>query len=156
MSLKTTFFFTTPSFSGASQLNIGPFFVGFVDKFYKVEVHGQVNYQGELFGSSSVLVNFPAWGVQQIPQGSAAADVITSFDGDAWFIRRQLGQDDNTAAWAPSTDTSAVLITNTLVDRWAGQLAVGGDTDVWFSMKSANGSALPNLNVFGTIRLWWN
>jgi len=156
MSLRTTFFATTPAFSSSAQLNLGPFFVGFVNKFFRVQVRGALNYQGATAGTSSVLANFPAWGVQQVPHTAAAEDVITSIDNDVWFIRRQTATGDLAVAWAPSTSVAGLITANVLNDDWRGQLAVGGDTDLWFSLKTSNGVVLPNANVFVTIRLWWS
>lgn len=155
MALLTTFFWNTSSFSGSAQLNEGPFFVGFVNKFFKVEVHGMINFQGAVFGSSSVEANFAAFGLQQVPHGAAALDVITSTDNETWFMRRQIGQDDHRAVWAPDTSNSALLASQVVTDRWAGQLAIGADTDLFLSVKTSTGAALGNLNSFGTIRLWW-
>lgn len=155
MPLITTFFWTYPAFSGSSQLNLGPFFVGHVNKFFRVEIRGELNYQGAVVGSSGVFANFPAWGVQQVPHTAAAEDVITSFDSETWFARRQTGSNDVGVAWAPDTDNAAVLASVALSEDWAGQLAVGLDTDIWVSFKSATGASVPNFNVFGTVRLWW-
>jgi hypothetical protein len=153
--LLTTFFWNNAAFSGAGQLNIGPFFVGFVNKFFRAEVRGQVNYQGVVLGSASVQANFLAWGVQQVPHTTAALDVITSADSDTWFVRRQSGTDDSVIAWAPSTNNAAVLVTNETADDWAGQLAIGANQDVFISFKTSTGAALSNFNTFGTVRLWW-
>ncbi len=156
MPLKTTFFWSYPSFSGTSQLDLGPFFVGFVNKFYKVQVHGACNFQGAVYGSSSVAANFLGWGVQQVPHTAAAEDLITSADSETWFIRRQTGQNDQTKVWSPDSNNAAVLTTQATTDDWAGQLAIGGDTDLWVSFASTTGAAVGNMNTFGTVRLWWN
>ena len=156
MALLTTFFWNTASFSGTGQLNIGPFFVGFVEKFYRVEIRGEMNYQGASLTDTGVLANFPAWGVQQVPHTAAGEDVITSFDGYTWFARRQTGCLDYITSWAPTTDTAAVIAGVAMTEDWAGQLAIGGDTDIWVSIKTATGAALSNFNTFGTVRLWWN
>lgn len=156
MPLLTTFFWNNPAFSSSGQLNLGPFFVGHVDKFYRAEVRGAVNYQAVPLGSTSVVANLLAWGVQQVPHTAAAEDVITSFDSDTWLVRGQTGLDDMLVGWAPSTDVADVLITHATCDNWAGQLAVGLDTDIWISFKTSNGTVAPNFNTFGTVRLWWN
>jgi hypothetical protein len=156
MPLLTTFFWQTSSFSGSGQLNMGPFFVGFVEKFYKFEVNGQINFQGSAISVASVLANPIVFGVQQVPHTAAGEDIITSFDSETWLVRRQTGSQDLVTTWAPSTDTAAVLGSLATRDRWAGQLAIGGDTDLWVSMKTSNGSSTGNINTFGTVRLWWN
>lgn len=156
MSLRTTFFFNVPAFSSSAQLNLGPFFVGFVNKFFRLQVRGAMNWQGTTVGTSSVFVNWPVWGVQQVPHTAAAEDIITSVDNDVWFIRRQISDTDVAAPWAPSSSVAGLLAGNTLKDDWRGQLAVGGDTDLWFSLKAQTGIVLPNINAYGTIRLWWS
>lgn len=156
MPLKTTFFWNYPAFSGTSQLNLGPFFIGFVNKLYKVQVRGQVNYQGVTLGSSSVLANFLAWGLLWVPHTAAATDVITSADDETWISRRQTGDDDYPVEIAPSSGTSGVLLTNAINDDWAGQLAIAQDADLWMCFKSSTGASISNLNTFGTVRLWWN
>jgi hypothetical protein len=153
--LLTTFFWTTSSFSGAGQLDEGPFHVGTVTKFFKMQVRGQINYQGVAASGTVILANLPAFGVQQVAHGAAANDVITSGDSDTWLMRRQTGSDDQVLSWAPNTATGAIVLTNAVRDDWAGQLQVGGDTDLYLSIKSSNGAAVTNLNTFGTIRLWW-
>lgn len=156
MPLMTTFFWNNPSYSGSAQLNIGPFFIGFLEKIYRMEVRGAANAQGVVLASSSVEANFLAWAVQKVPHTAAAADMITTADSEDWFVRRQAGLNDTSTAWSPSTNNAAVLVSLGLTEDWAGQLAVGADTDLWVSFKASTGVVLPNFNTFGTIRLWWN
>ena len=151
----TTFFWSSSSFSGSSQLNIGPEFIGHVNKLFKAEIRGQVNYQGVALSGSGVLANILGWGVQQVPHTAAAEDITGSVDSETWLVRRQSGQNDQVVGWAPSTDTASIMVTNALCDDWAGQLAIGLDTDIWVSIKATTGGSLANLNTFGTVRLWW-
>jgi hypothetical protein len=151
----TTFFWRTSSFSGSGQLNIGPEFIGHVNKFFRVQVRGEVNYQGASLTDTSVLANILCFGVQQVPHTAAAEDLISSVDSETFFTRRQSGSQDTTMGWAPSSDTGALIATVTVTDDWYGQLAVGLDTDVWVSFKASDGGSLANLNTYGTVRLWW-
>jgi hypothetical protein len=153
--LLTTFFFNTTAFSGGTQNNMGPFHVGTLNKLFKAEVRGQINYQGFVLSATGVLANSPAWGLQQVAHGSSAQDVITSFDNDSWLMRRQTGSEDQFATWTPTTNNGVVYVSNALEDDWAGQLAVGADTDMWLSIKTSAGLSVPNYNCFGTIRIWW-
>lgn len=153
--LLTTFFWSTSSFTGSAQLNEGAFFIGNVNKLFRAEVRGLINYQGVVLASTGVNANFPAWGLQQIPHGNAAQDVITSGDNDSWLCRQQTGLGDTNSSWAPSSSNGANLVTNAIQGEWAGQLAIGANTDVFLSIKSSTGASLSNLNTFGTIRLWW-
>ncbi len=156
MPLMTTFFWNNASFTGSSQLDIGPFFIGFVNKIYKMEADGEANYQGSVLGTSSVFANFLAWAVQKVPHGTAANDLVSTADGEDWFIRRQTGSEDYATSWAPNTSNAGVLAGVKLVDKWAGQLAIGADTDLFVSFKSSTGASLANFNTFGTVRIWWN
>jgi len=155
MALLTTFFWGNASYSGSAQLNVGPYHVGFVNKFFRVEVHGQINTQAQPLGDTSVLANRLVFGVQQVPHTASAEDVITSSDSDTWFVRRQVGDSDMVVGWAPSTDVASVLPTNAVHDDWAGQLAIGADTDVWFSFRNSDLTVQPNYNTYGTMRIWW-
>jgi hypothetical protein len=153
--LLTTFFWTTSSFSGTGQLDEGPFHVGTVNKFFRAEVRGNINYEGVSVADTGVFANYAAWGLQQIAHGSSPLDVVSSADDDAWLMRRQTGSQDVVPAYAPNSDTGAFFVTNTVADDWAGQLAIGADTDVYLVIKGITGSGLANLNTYGTIRLWW-
>lgn len=154
--LLSTFFCTTSAFSGSSQLNEGPFHVGTANKFYKLQVRGQVNFQGKAVAAGSVAANDFAVGVVIVGHGDAAPDVITSSDNDGWLVRGNFGRSDYTVTWAPSSDTGETLVTYAIKDRWAGQLAVGSDVDLFLCVKSTDGVALANLNLFATMRLWWS
>lgn len=153
--LLTTFFWSTSSFSGTAQLNEGPFFVGNVNKFFRAEVRGQVNYQIPNIATGSVTANLLAWGLQQVPHTNAALDVITSPDSDSWMMRRQTGQEDTSATWAPASSQGAIVTSYAVIDDWAGQLAIGGNTDMFLVLKTSTGQTIPNVNTFGTIRVWW-
>jgi hypothetical protein len=153
--LLTTFFWNNASFSGGSQLNMGPFFVGTLNKLFRAEVRGQINYQGFTLSGTGVLANSPAWGLQQIAHGTSAQDVITSSDNDSWLMRRQTGSEDVLTAWTPTTNNGAVYVSNAIADDWAGQLAVGAATDLYLSIKTSASLSVPNYNAFGTIRIWW-
>jgi len=154
--LLTTFFWSTDSFSGASQLNEGPFHVGTVTKFLRAEVRGNINYQGASLADNGIFANYAAWGLQQIPHGDAALDVYTDTDSDTWLMRRQTGSQDVVPAYAPTTDVGAFFVSNTVADDWAGQLAIGADTDMYLVIKATEGNSLASLNTFGTIRVWWS
>lgn len=153
--LLTTFYWSTSSFSGAGQLNEGPFHVGNVNKFFRFEVRGVMNFQGIAYGGTTVEANYSAWGLQQVPHGAAALDVITSTDNDTWLMRRQTGSNDTRFAWTPDTNLAAVLRSEAIADDWRGQLAIAADTDLYLSIKSSTGGVVDNYNTFGTIRLWW-
>jgi hypothetical protein len=153
--LLSTCFWSTTSFSGTGQLSEGPFLIGTVTKFFRAEVRGQINYEGVNFGDVSVLANFAAWGLQQVPHGDAAHDVVTDTDSDTWLARRQIGSQDYFSGYAPNTDTAAFFRGYSIADDWAGQLAIGAETDVYLAIKATEGNSLDNLNTFGTIRLWW-
>lgn len=146
---------STSSFSGTSQLNLGPYFVPDVKRLLRAEVHGAVNFQGATISVSSVVANFQLWAVQWVPHGSSPADIVTTADGDQWLMRQQLGQDDALTTWAPSTDAAALLASLALNGWWAGQLAINGSIDLYLSLKAPTGASIPNMNLFASLRFWW-
>jgi hypothetical protein len=154
--LLTTMFWSTSSFSGTSQLNEGPFHMGTVNKLFRFQVRGLINYVGTAVTDMSITANLPAFGVQQVPHGNSPNDVISSTDNDTWLVRRQTGENDTMGSWAPSSDTGVLFVQNAVRDDWAGQLAIGADTDVYLSIKTSTGQTLPDFNTFGTIRVWWD
>jgi len=151
----TTFFFSNASFTGSGQLNMGPEFLGFVNKIFKVQVRGQINYQGASLVDNGIFANRYAWGVQQVPHTAAAEDMTGSVDSETWIFRRQVGWTDTNTAYAPTTDTGAFFVTQAMVEDWHGQLAVGLDTDIWACIKATDGSTIPPMNAYGTVRVWW-
>jgi hypothetical protein len=157
MSVQTEVVYpSVSSFSSSAQLNIGPYFVPSVNKLLRVEAHGQINFQGVVLGSSSVFANFQLWAVQWVPHTAAPADCITTADGPNWLVRQQVGSEDLTTSWAPSTNNAAVLVTAGIVGSWAGQLPIGGDIDLWLSAKAPTGVVIPNMNLFASLRFWWS
>ena len=151
----TTFYWSTSSFSGTGQLNEGPFHVGVVHKFFRAEIRGVCNFQGVVFGPTSVEANFPAWCLQWGPHGYTAYDTVSSGDGDNFLARRQVGSEDMNTAWPDGTTNSALIRTWSIADDWAGQLAIGADTDMYLTLRSSQGQSLDNFNTFGTFRVWW-
>jgi hypothetical protein len=153
--LLTTMFFNDGAFSGTDQLSLGPGDIGLVHKLFRCHVRGQVNVQSETGAVGTVNANFWVWGVNIVPHGDSPDDVIESADSDAWLIRGQIGYNDYVTTWAPSSDDCGVLGGFGLTDEWAGQLNLAGaEMDLYFCIKTAT-TALPNANVFTTVRLWW-
>jgi len=154
--LLTTFFLDSSAFGGSSQLSLGPNDIGFVNKLFRCHVRGEINVQGQTLGTGSVGANFWAWGINIVPHGDTPDDVITSSDSDAWLIRGQAGRDDYISTWAPSTDECGIFAGYALADEWAGQLSLGdAEFDLYMCVKTAT-TALPNANLFATVRLWWS
>lgn len=137
-------------------MNLGPYFVPSVSKLLRVEVNGKINFQAEIFGNTSVQANFQLWAVQWVLHGVAAADVVTTADGPNWLIRQQVGSQESRVAWAPDTDTAAVLSGYPLVASWAGQLPIGADIDLWLSARAPTGVTIANQNLFASLRFWWS
>lgn len=143
------------SFSGTSQLDIGPFFVPDVVRLLRVETRGKFNYQGLVYGTSSVEANFQLWAVQWVPHTAAPADCITTADGPNWLVRQQIGQDETRIGWAPNTDNAGALVTVPICADWAGQLVINGSIDFWLSARAPTGVSIANMNAFASIRFWW-
>lgn len=146
---------STSAFSGTSQLNLGPYFVPDVKRLLRAEVHGAINFQGATVGTSSVVANLQLWAVQWVPHGTSPSDVVTTADGDQWLIRQQVGRDDLSSTWAPSTDAAGLLTSLALDGWWAGQLAINTSIDLYMSLRAPTGASITNQNLFASLRFWW-
>lgn len=144
------------SFSGTSQLNLGPYATSSTEVLIRAEVRGKINYQGISAGAGSVEVNEPLWALQWVPHTAAPADCVTTADGPNWLIRQQTGAQETRIGWSPDTDFVAYLASYPLVGDWGGQLVIGSPIDLWLSLKPPSGLAVPNYNVFASIRWWWS
>jgi hypothetical protein len=143
------------SFSGSSQIAMGPFPMGDVNKLFKLQAHGAINFQGATVATSSVFANFLTWGVCLVPHGNSPPDVLTSSDSDAWLIRTGLGNTDFAIGWAPSTDNAGNIGSYAMDGDWAGQQSYGGASqDVFVCLRAFVGS-VANANSMGQARLWF-
>lgn len=147
---------STSSFSGTSQLNLGPYALPTVATFLRLEVRGRVNYQGVVIPANGVEANTPLWAVQWVPHGNSPADCVTTADGPNWLIRQQLGTGETRVTWSPTTSNGVYLAGDPTVAEWAGQLIIGAAIDLYFSMRAPTGVSVANLNYFGSLRFWWN
>jgi hypothetical protein len=153
--LHNLFYWGTGSFSGTGQFDEGPFAIGAINKLLRAEVRGELNFQGDTFGDTSVSANLLMWGLQIVPHGDAAQDVIVSDDNDSWLLRRQTGGYDYPKVFSPSTDTAAALTSIGMREDWAGQLAEGISVDAYLSFAPPFGGSTPNFNTYGTLRFWY-
>lgn len=144
------------SFSGSAQVNFGPFFISGVHKLLRHEVRGQMNAQGVSLTDMGVAANQVLWAVQWVPTGDSPSNIVTTVDGPQFPIREQLGTSDLSTAWAPTTSDGVVLASFGLRSFWAGQLAVNQSIDLYLSVKTPNGSAIANSNLFASLRTWWS
>jgi hypothetical protein len=143
------------SFSGSSQIAMGPFPMGDVNKLFKLQARGAINFQGSTIATTTIWANFLTWGVCLVDHGSSPPDVLTSSDNDAWLIRTGLGSTDLINAWAPSTDSAGALGTFAMDGEWAGQTSYGGASqDVWICLRAFAG-AVASANSLGQVRLWY-
>lgn len=152
----STFFANTGSFSGAGQLSLGPFNIGTVSKIYRMQLRGNMSFQGVTIGTSSVFAGWYVVAVQWVPHGDPMNDVVLTSDYDGFLTRSQVGLSDITATWAPSTDAAGNLAWVAFRDEWRGQGNIGQNADLWFGMKPAGSGSSPNLNVYASMRLWWS
>jgi hypothetical protein len=143
------------TFSGSSQVAMGPFPMGNVNKMFKLEARGAINFQAGTISTSSVISNFLTWGVCLVPHGNSPPDVLSSADSDAWLIRTGLGSNDLVNAWAPSTDTAGAQISYAMDGKWAGQLSYGNTAQDVFICLRAFAGAVSNANTLGQCRLWF-
>lgn len=145
----------TSAFSGTAQLNEGPFFIPSVNTLIRCEVHGQVNFEALSLSATGVVGSFQLWSVQWVPHGTPAQDCVTTADGPRWLIRQQLQTSDYYTTWAPTSGPGVFLNGGSLTGKWAGQLAINGDIDVYLSLRAPTGAAIANQNLMGSIRFWW-
>jgi len=106
---RATVYPSTSSFSGAGQLNLGPYYIPSPAALLRVEVHGKANFQGATIASNGVEANYPLWGVQWVTHGSSPQDVVSSADDEHWLLREQLGSDETRFAWEPTSSNAAYL-----------------------------------------------
>lgn len=144
------------SFSGSGQIDFGPYFISDVVRLLRHEVRGQMNAQGVSLTDMGVAANQVLWAVQWVPAGNSPSNIVTTIDGPQFPIREQLGTSDLGTAWAPSTATGVVLASFGLRAFWAGQLVVNQSIDLYLSVKTPNGSAIANSNLFASLRTWWS
>lgn len=144
------------SFSSSAQLNIGPFGIPFVNKLLRAEVRGQVNFQGVPLAANGVHANFQLWAVQWVEAGTAPGDCITTADGLNWLIREQMGTQDTTSNWAPTSGPGVDIISYGLKAEWGGQIPIGRSIDLWLSSRAPTGVVVPNMNLFASLRFWWS
>lgn len=144
------------SFSGTGQLNLGPFFISDVVKLLRHEVRGQLNQQGQNGSDTAVLANEPLWAVQWVPAGNSPSDIVTTIDGPQFPIREQMGTIDLITTFAPDTADAAFFHSYGLRSFWAGQLVVNQSVDLYLSVKTPDGVAIPNSNLFASLRTWWS
>lgn len=147
---------SSAAFSGTAQVNFGPFFISSVGKLLRHEVRGQINTQGASVGPGSVFANTILWAVQWVPTGNSPSDIVTTIDGPQFPIREQLGASDLVTSWSPSTAAGEILASLGLRSFWAGQLVVNQSIDLYLSLKTPNGSAIQNSNLFASLRTWWD
>jgi hypothetical protein len=153
--LKIVFYPSTSSFSGTGQLALGPFNVGTVNKLLQVELRGAANFDAATITATGVLANVAIYGIQWVAHGAGHGDVVSSAYDPTWPIRHQLGMNDLTASWTPTTGGSNTLACNALWGHWAGQLAIGENVDMWLLLKSPSGQAVSNMNLFASLEAWW-
>lgn len=146
---------STTSYAGTAQLNLGPYEVPTVANLLRAEVRGQMNFQGSSIVDNTTITNPMIYGVQWVPFGDPANDVVTSADGPGWLMREVLGSTDYNTTWAPTTDTAALYGGNGMHADWAGQLPVNQSIYLYLSIKSPTGYSVVNSNVYATLRFWW-
>lgn len=146
----------TSSASGSGQENYGPYEVPSCIALLRVEVRGEVNFQGATISDTSVTANYQLYAVQYVAHGAAAADIVSTADGLPFLLREQTGRDDTLTTWAPNTDSAAILGSLGLRAQWAGQLQINESIDLYLSFKSPGGQSVPNHNLFASLRFWWS
>lgn len=143
------------SYSGAGQLDIGPFYVPSVFWLLRLYLHGKNNYQAAVFGATSVEANYELYAVQWVPHGDPPFNIVTQADGANFPIRRQIGSQETRITWDATSSTANVIVTQPLEGKWAGQTVIGSDIDIYLSMRPPSGSSVGNHNTFASIRYWW-
>lgn len=143
------------AFNSNLLLSFGPYSSGFVNKLLRAEVNGRINYQAVAIGGASVEANFQMWGLQWVSHGSPALDPVTAPDGRQWLMREQVSGGNTRAAWAPNTATADSLRCDGVHGKWAGQLLIVDNLDLYLVMRAPTGVVIDNMNFFGSIRWWW-
>ena len=153
--LKIVFYPSTGAFSGSGQLELGPFHVGVINKLTQVRLNGSANFEAAALIPTGIIANLAIYGIQWVPHGNSPGDVVLSAYDDTWPIRHQWGVTDWGTSWTPTANDANVMNTWGIWGHWAGQLAIGADTDLWFLLKSPTGQAIDNFNLFASLEAWW-
>jgi hypothetical protein len=147
---------TTASFSGTAQLNEGPFLVPTVNTLLRVEVRGKINFAGFVTGPGGTENNWQLWGVQLVPHGSPANDVVTNADGSNWLIREQIGSQETRVVWTPETNNAQYIAAYPLKAAWGGQLPINASIDLYLSLRAPSGASIPTMDLYASLRFWWS
>ena len=154
--LITTFFWEATNFSGTSQLDVGPWNIGNVNKLFRLQTRGTVDFHSTNITSPTVFGSPVAWGVQIVAHGTSPSDVISDPDSDQWLMRVRAGTGEGNATWSPNSNTATTVQAVATADDWAGQLALGAvNIDAWVSFKGFPFLSLAEFDTYGTLRFWW-
>lgn len=146
----------TSSASGTGQENFGPYEIPSCIALLRVEVRGEVNFQGATISDTSVTANRQLWAVQWVSHGGGIQNIVTAADGLSFPLREQTGSQDSLSTWAPNSDSAAVIGSLALRGFWAGQLQINESIDLYLSLQPPSGESVPNYNVFASLRFWWS
>lgn len=112
----------------------GPLNLGSVGKLFRVAFRGAVFSPLVELGSASALLNGSVFGLQQGPAGFTPNPAIAGGDAANWLALGGLTFGPQVVVWAPTTANGYGLAGNPVEMTWTGQLYVGENTDVYFTM----------------------
>lgn len=158
MSTHILWFFDNTSSTPGTQLDVGPFNPGTVDKLEKAYVHGNMSFLSFTTGAHWQEVQDLGWGLQYVPHGSAATSLTTSVSDDHWLWRHAVAMNnDLSRPFAPSTATFEVQSTFSLIDTYRSQgNRPGADIDVYLSFVDLFGLTTDTYQVIGSIDFWFD
>lgn len=146
---------STTSFSGSTQLNLGPYAVPSVNWLLRAEVRGAVNFSSITVPGAYSSANWQLWAVQWVPSGAGASDIVTTADGPQFLIREQLGANDLINPYTVGTGTTYVGASLAMKASWAGQIVIGTSINLFLSLKPPTGATVSNFNLYASLRFWW-
>ena len=157
MTAISLFYFDNTFASAGTQQNIGPFHPGTVGQIVRAQVNGALSGQSSGVGPTYVVNNDLAWGLNWVPHGGAALDVLTSTPTDQWLWRHAVWQkSDLTRSWSPTTAAGEVQDTYSLFEEYQSQaIRPSADIDFWISIRSSFGTTVGPILMVGTFNLWW-
>lgn len=147
---RMLFFSDGTTYQTAKQY--GPLNLGTVGKLFSVKMNGSAASPLVTLGSASALLNASVFGLQWGAAGFTPNDPIAGGDAFNWLALGGLTFGPQVIVWAPTTANGYGLAGNPISYGWAGQLYVGQNVDVYFSMAAIE-PAGSSLAISGSIEV---
>lgn len=151
-------YFNNTSSTPSTQLDIGPFNIGTVNRFFKAYCHGNMSFTSFTTAAHWMEVQDMLWGMQYVDHGSAPTNVLTSTSDNHWLWRRTVAMNtDLSRPFAPATDSVEIQSTFALIETYRNQgNKPEADIDVYLSFRSIFGLTSDTYQVIGSIDMFFD